>query len=598
MNSTGQAIVTIAVLPFVNISDNNQLNFFALGFVEDLIADLSKYSSIQVLSSHSTIGTQPSGETNTFNANYLVKGSFRQTGNELRINVQLILSSKGTVIWSQRYHEQIDELFEIQGDVLEQIVSALQREIDANLLSISRRKTPSSLAAYEYWLMGMEELKKGSIDADNHARELFQLALQLDPLYARAYAGLSLSYFNEWSCQLWERWDYSQKGAYEYALKAVELDETNYMSMTVLGRLFIYKGEWETAEHYLRKSLRLNPNDCDNLIQISSCFVHLKYLKEAEKLYKKALFLNPANTNWYYSHGGMLYFEMGEYEKCLEQGLKANLESVMVDMSVYISGAYYYLGNYDKMEEYWRKYMEIFERKILRGNPATVEEAVRWARNVNPSKGKSNSWEFLQYITDHYGRGGSINATSNQIQPSGLSIFRKNGELWEMSYSGERVMLAELKGYQDIFVLLSNPHKEFHCSELMTVPVVNGTEERAIDHKAHGDYKRKLAELQEDIDEAISMNDSVRAGLLQEEYDKILAHLKGALGLGGKARKIHDQQDKLRSAVTWRIRKAIRKISESLPALGVHLDNSVKTGVFCSYKPEKEISWNKEYITV
>ncbi len=593
MNPVQQSVVSIAVLPFLNISTTNELNYFALGFVEDLITDLSKYSSIQVISQHTSTKVHNKSGLSSLNAEYYVKGSFRQIGKDLKINVQLILANSRNIIWSNRYHAQLDDLFEIQDDVTEQIVSSLQREIDANLLSGSKRKPPANLETYEYWLMGMEELKKGSIDADNNARQLFQHALNLDPHYARAWAGLSLSYFNEWSCQLWERWDYSQKGAYDYALKAVELDDGNYISMTVLGRLCVYKGEWEKAEHYLRKSLRLNSNDTDNLIQIASCFVHLKYLKEAEKLYLKALKLNPINTSWYYSYGGLLYFEMGEYEKCLEQSLKATLENVMVDMAAYIAGAYYYLGQYEKMAEYWQIYQEMFERKIMRGNPASLHEAIKWTKNVNPSKGKSNMEAFLTHMATRQNI--DLDTPSEKLNGKLLvgNIFQKNGTLWEMSYNGEKAMLPELKGFKDIYTLISHPAKEIHCSELINIPVVYGGDEQVFDQKAKNNYKTKLSQLKADINEAFEMNDSVRAGYLREEYDKIVDHLSSSLGLGGKTRKLDDKIDKIRSTVTLRIRTAIKKIKESHDTLGNHLNNSIRTGLFCAYTPEAETKWNE-----
>jgi TolB-like protein/Tfp pilus assembly protein PilF len=592
MKKYNQPITSIAVLPFRNNTSAEDLNFFALGFVEDLITDLSKYSSLQVISSHSTAAALDERLVRSLNSDFIVTGSFRQNGGDLRINVQLILGEDQSVVWSHRYRANLDELFDIQDDVAEQIVSTLQREIDVNLLANSRQKPRTSLAAYEYWLMGMAKLKKGSIEADNDARALFQQALTLDPDYARAYAGLSLSYFNEWSCQLWERWDYSQKGAFEYAQKAVELDDTNYMSMTVLGRLYVYKGEWEKAEHFLRKSLRLNSNDTDNLIQIASCFIHLHYLKEAEKLYLKALRLNPIYTDWYYSFGGMLYFEMGEFEKSVEQGLKANLETVMVDMSAYIAGAYYYLGEYGKMAEYWKKYLDMFQRKILRGNALSEEEAWKWVKNVNPYKEKTNMTSFLEYIATQSDLLPEVPETQQLFSTVDKNIFMKSGPLWEITFKGNKAVVPDAKGLNDISKLLKQPGEEIHCSELMDVAVLVGDEELTIDDKAKKAYKDRLTQLQLDIEEAQLMNDSVRAGHLQEEMDKILGHLSGSLGLGGKSRKIPDQIDKARSAVTWRIRAAIKKVKESHEALGNHLSNSIRTGVFCSYQPENEIEWD------
>ncbi len=590
---------SIAVLPFHNISPDQNLNYFALGFAEDLITDLSRFSSLQVISSHSSgamvdENLKEDDLVSTLKADYLVKGSYRQKGNDLRINTQLVLTREGTIVWSHRYEADIYSLFEIQDDITEQLVSALQREIDINLLASTQYKPRTSLAAYEYWLMGMEELRKGNLESDNNARELFQQALAIDPNYSRAYAGLSLSYFNEWSCQFWERWDYSQKGAFEYAIKAVELDDTNYISMTVLGRLYIYKGEWERAEHFLRKSLRLNPNDTDNLIQIASCFVYLGYLTEAENLYLKAMRLNPINTDWYFSFGAMLYFEKGEYQKCVELGLKTDLNKVMVDMSAFISGAYYYLKDYANMKVFWNKYLELFQLKILRGNTLMEEEALKWVRNVNPHKVKTNLIPFLHYLANQEDL--SIDLVSN-MQKEGTeaeSIFRKTGALWQMNYEGSEVLMPEVKGYHDISKLISNPNQEIHCLELMGVPVSVGHSEVMIDEKAKKEYRSRLARLQGDIDEAQTMNDQVRAAHLQEEYDKLVDHLSTSLGLGGKSRMLSDQVDKTRSAVTWRIRSAIKKIAESHSSLGNHLSKSIKTGTFCNYSPEKPVIWDTE----
>ncbi len=589
MNTYNRPATSIAVLPFRNNSTSQELNFLALGLSEDLITDLSKYSSLQVISAHSSLAVEDKKKIPYLNADYLVKGSFRQASDKVRINAQLVLSEDESIIWSHKYDTKLDSIFDIQDDISEQLVSALQREIETNLLAATKSKSHTNLQAYEYWLMGVEELKKGSVEADNCARELFQKALDIDPNYARAYAGLSLSYFNEWSCQLWERWDYSQKGAYEYALKAVELDDTNYMSMTVLGRLYVYKGEWEIAEHYLRKSLRINSNDADNLIQVASCFIYLGYLKEAEKLYLKAMKLNPLNTGWYFSFGSMLYLEMGDFKKSVELGLKTNLDRVMVDMAAVIASSYYYLENYKDSKVYWQKYLDQFQTKIMRGNSIREEDAINWLRNVNPCKFQSKMEEFLKYMA---GQTTDIPDKIREEEVVSGNCFYKNGELWEINYNGDLVMVPDAKGLHDIQKMLAAPHYEFHCSDLMGASVVESEEVLAFDDKAKKEYKQKLIQIQTDIEEAEAMNDAVRAGHLQQKYDELLDHLSKSTGLGGKTRKMSDQIEKARSALTWRIRAAIKKVKSVHEPLGNHLSNTIKTGIFCSYKPENEVSWN------
>jgi len=588
--------ISIAILPFQNMSPTEDLDYLVNGFSEDLITDLSRYSSLQVISSHSSnLPGINTGDQHKLipklNVDYLVKGSFLHTDKNVRINVQLVLVREDVIIWSNRHKANIENILEILDEVTEELVSTLQRQVDINLLAASKSKPQTNLAAYEYWLMGMEELKKGTLDSDNVAREFFQKAIDVDCNYGRAYAGLSMSYFNEWSCQLWERWDYSQKGAFEYALKAIELDETNYLSMTVLGRLYIYKGEWERAEHFLRKSLRFNPNDTDNLMQIASCFIYLGYSKEAEKLYFKALRLNPINTDWYFSFAAMLYFEMGNYKKCIDLGLKTNFKTVMVDMAAFISGAYYHLGEYEKMHIYWQEYLAMFKEKILRGNKVIEEEALRWILNINPYKGESNLIPFLDYMIKKSGY--SITQITPQKTGDEKSghVFQHTGRLWEMRYDGKTVMMPEVKGYNDISRLLSMLGQEVHCLELMGSAVKVGESELVIDDKAKIEYRERISQLQQDIEEAQLMNDIVRSRHLNEEYDNLVDQLSKSLGLGGKQRKIPNHVDKARSAVTWRIRSAIKKINESHEALGKHFAKSLKTGTFCSYNPEKKIDW-------
>ena len=590
--------ISIAVLPFQNLSEDKDLNFFAIGFTEDLITDLSRYSSLQVISSHTTreIGSQDTVDQKEripgLDVDYLVRGSFRQKGDDVRINAQLISVKQDSIIWSNRYDASIGQIFTLLDELMEQLVSTLQRQVDINLLASSKSKPQTSLAAYEFWLMGMEELKKGTLESDNKARAFFQQALEMDNNYSRAFAGLSLSYFNEWSCQFWERWDYSQKGAFEYALKAVELDESNYISMSVLGRLYVYKGEWERAEHFLRKSLRLNPNDTDNLMMIASGFIYLNYLEEAESLYLKALKLNPINTDWYFSFASMLYFEKGDFQKCIELGLKTDFNTVMVDMSAFIAAAYYHLKEFAKMKDYWAKYLEMFQIKILRGGELDEKEALKWIRNVNPFKGDSNMLPFLNYMSELSGY--SISWENKKPANTGKihNVFHHDGKLWEMKYEGRDVRMPRMKGFRDISRLLSLQGQEIHCMELMESQVPISDSEQMIDKKAKSEYRERIVQLQEDMEEAELMNDAVRSNHLQEEYDQLIDHLSKSLGLGGKLRNVPDQVDKARSAVTWRIRSAIKKIGEVHESLGTHLTASIKTGTFCKYCPERTIPWD------
>ena len=116
--------------------------------------------------------------------------------------------------------------------------------------------------------------------------------------------------------------------------------------------------------------------------------------------------------------------------------------------------------------------------------------------------------------------------------------------------------------------------------------------EEVIDRRARQAYRDRICELQADLEEAELRNDSGAAERVRQELDPLLDHLAKAVGLGGRGRKLGATSERARSAVTWRIRSAIRKIESAHPQLGKHLSNAIRTGVFCSYSPETPVLWN------
>ena len=127
--------ISIAVLPFKNISSSQDLSHFVDGFTEDLITDLSRYSSLRVISKHSTqlINEKESywnELVSALNADYLVKGSFRQKGNSIRVNAQLIHAQHETIVWSNRHDADIEEIFDLLDELVEQLVSTLHQKVN------------------------------------------------------------------------------------------------------------------------------------------------------------------------------------------------------------------------------------------------------------------------------------------------------------------------------------------------------------------------------------------------------------------------------------------------------------------------------------
>ncbi|MEQ3796392.1 tetratricopeptide repeat protein [Flavobacteriaceae bacterium MJ-SS4] len=582
--------ITIAVLPFQVLTDIEKLNPIMLGFTEDLITNFSKFNGLSVLSHFSTRQFKNTSNINSLtelNVDYVVTGSFRSHFDKIRINIRLINASENSIVFAGQHLETPESIFLAEDAVTHQIVNVLQQQIDYNLLSYSYKKKNTDLDAYVYWLKGMDIMYKGTLESDLKARKYFNEALKVDPNYARAYTGISLSYFNEWSCQVWDRWEVSSKGAHKYALKALELDENDYQALMVLGRTYLYSEEYEKAEHCLRKSLRMNPNDALNLMSIAFLLVYLGHPDEALKLYNKANTLNPFHKDKFLTYGTFIYFELSQFEKALELAKKIKLDQSWVDFPVFIAAIYFHINDLKNVRKYWNIFVENFSAHIKKN--ATEREALEWQINVNPFKGKTNLRPFWDFIA----KGENISPASEPIIESikHEASFIKKGDMWEVIFQGQNALVKDSKGNSDIAILLSTPNSDIHCMELMGSNLHENIDSDVIDEKAKASYQKKIESLLSKIEDAKEMQNYELTYSLEKEYESLVDHLSKSLGLAGKPRKIGSSVEKARSAVTWRIRSAIKKIDAVHPQLAKHLSNSISTGTFCSYKPELKVTW-------
>ena len=133
--------------------------------------------------------------------------------------------------------------------------------------------------------------------------------------------------------------------------------------------------------------------------------------------------------------------------------------------------------------------------------------------------------------------------------------------------------------------------REIHCLDLMGAVVEESSTGEVIDSSARRRYEERIRELQQAVDEAEADNDYVRAERAQAEFDTLVEHLAAAVGRGGKTRRAGASAERARSAVTQRVRAAIRQLDGLHPALGRHLHASIKTGLYCSYQPERPTVW-------
>lgn len=196
------------------------------------------------------------------------------------------------------------------------------------------------------------------------------------------------------------------------------------------------------------------------------------------------------------------------------------------------------------------------------------------------------------------GRLDPTDAVAESLVPEG-NLFRREGQFWTLSYRGRIVRMKDAKGLQDLARLISMPGHEIHVLDLAgnsaepTRPALSraGDLGDMLDAQARAEYRRRLAELEEDLADAERCADLGRAEKARAERDFIATELAAALGLGGRPRRTGDPAERARKAVAGRIRLTIGRIDEEAPDLARHLANSVRTGTFCVYRPEVPIGW-------
>jgi hypothetical protein len=180
------------------------------------------------------------------------------------------------------------------------------------------------------------------------------------------------------------------------------------------------------------------------------------------------------------------------------------------------------------------------------------------------------------------------------------AVFRRDGDYYSVSFEGDTFRLRDSKGLRYLAILLGSPGREHHSMELVAAvekpaagpgPYVEetspaGSTEEILDAEARAKYKARLADLEDDIQEADEMGDSERASRARSEQEFIARELASAMGLGGRARHVATDAERARINVTRAIRSALSRIAENSRTLGDHLEATISTGTFCSYTPD------------
>ncbi len=288
---------SIAVLPFVNMSDDAEQEYFSDGMTEDLITDLFKISGLFVIARNSLFtykgkALRPETVGRELGVRYVLEGSVRKAGDRVRITAQLIDAATGYQLWAERYDGDLRDIFTLQDGITEKIVAALAVELTPGERGRLGRKSTDNLEAYDYFLRGLEYRRRGTREANAEARYLFEKTIDLDPGFAAAYTMLGMTYLVEWAL-LWSQDPIVLERAFDLAQNAISMDDSQASAHMLLSRAYLWKRRYDDAIAEAEKAIAVDPNDADGYSVMAQMLTWAGRPREAFAFIEKAMRLNP-----------------------------------------------------------------------------------------------------------------------------------------------------------------------------------------------------------------------------------------------------------------------------------------------------------------
>ena len=323
--STPDVGKSIAVLPFENMNHDQESEYFSDGITEDIITALSKIGDLRVISRSSSMKYKGSEKNirdigSELSVATILEGSIRRAGNRVRITSQLIDARTDEHLWAETYDRDLADIFEVQSDVARHIAEALQATLtSAEEAQIDKRPT-QNLSAYDYYLKGREYYRNYRERDNENAIELFHRALELDPDFALAYAGLGDAYAQrQWRFGYPLNW---LDSSVAMSNRALALDENLAEGHKALGLAYEYKGWLRRAGEENQKAIAANPNYQHAIANMGWVHWMLGDLGEAFRWMQQSVKLNPADAQHYFALG-TVYNTLGENTRALEYFDKA-----------------------------------------------------------------------------------------------------------------------------------------------------------------------------------------------------------------------------------------------------------------------------------
>ena len=384
---------SLAVLPFANIGSDNIKEYFADGVVDSLIAMFSRLSGLFVISRQSSFSYKNTTKTSEqiaaeLGVRYLLEGSVQHAGNQVRVNAQLADTKNGGHVWSDRFDRELKDVFSLQDELTQSIVSVLQIKLDGAEAALFGVQATNSIAAHDTLLRGIATHRKYTQKTTNEAIVLYQSALALDPNYAAAHAWLARSLSLTWS-QRWNADSAVLALALSHAERATALDPQSSYAISMLGWVQLWRKNRDESIAECRRAIVLDPNNAEAHLFLSLALSAAGLGEEALYYVEKAKRFSPVADAFYMFAHGQSYFAQKNYAKAIsifEQGciLSANFKP----NHFFLMMAYEIMGRHEQAQQKFEILSE------LTGSRTEMPNVVIWTDQAIAQQ-QIETWQSL-----------------------------------------------------------------------------------------------------------------------------------------------------------------------------------------------------------
>ena len=363
---------TIAVLPFLNLSNDPEQDYFADGISEDIISNLSSWRTFPVISRNSSFSYRSTDKKSSeiaaeLDARYMVEGSVRKGGNKVRVTVSLLDAVEDKQIWSQRWDRLLDDIFEVQDEISQSVASIIAPALKTEEQKRLSSKKTSNFSAWDLYLKALgvyndRELFQAFTDerqGGDMVLEFCDKAIEMDPEFCDPFVLKCRVLFGRiFSHEYRDERKQNEKEFHNYSQKAYELDGSNPEALVMYSRSFNIKKDLTKRNEYAKKALEANPSHPDTNYDFGLSLCNDREFEEALVYVNKAIEMDPANKDRFEGFLPLLFMAMRDLENSLKWLLLMNERGAHSRYLGWLACTYAHLDEMEKAGEHLEKFLK------------------------------------------------------------------------------------------------------------------------------------------------------------------------------------------------------------------------------------------------